>query len=287
VGAAASSEARAESAGHAGPSDRSSGVSKADRRARSKEAPKIAPQTLARLAAQHPTAHCELDFRSPFQLIVAVVLSAQTTDVGVNKATPKLFARYPDAKALAAVEPLEIEPYVATLGFFRMKAKSIVGLARALVERHGGEVPQTMEELVKLPGVGRKTANVVLGVLWNKPEGVVVDTHVTRLSLRLGWTKQKDPEKIEQDLCAILPRSEWDHAAHVLIFHGRRCCYARKPECEACSVSDVCPSAFEAELVGRKGPRGPRVPVAKAAKPKPAKKKANKAPAKPKRRGRS
>src|SRR6185312_228101 len=163
--------------------------------------------------------------------------------VGVNKATPKLFARYPDARALAKVEPLEVEPYVATLGFFRMKAKSIVGLARALVEKHAGEVPQSMGELVKLPGVGRKTANVVLGVLWNKPEGVVVDTHVMRVSQRLGWTKNTDAEKIEPDLCAILPRSEWDHAAHVLIFHGRRCCFARKPDCGGCSVNDVCPAA--------------------------------------------
>ncbi len=190
------------------------------------------------------------------------MLSAQTTDVGVNKATPKLFARFPDATALAAVDPKEVEPYVATLGFFRMKAKSIVGLARALVERHGGEVPKKLDELVKLPGVGRKTANVVLGVLWNEPEGVVVDTHVIRLSQRLGWTKHRDPEKIEVDLCAILPRKEWDHAAHVLIFHGRRCCYARKPDCQGCCVNDVCPSAFDAEEVGRKGP--PR--AAKAAK---------------------
>ena len=160
-----------------------------------------------------------------------------------------------------------MEPYVATLGFFRMKAKSIVGLARALVERHGGEVPQTMDELVKLPGVGRKTANVVLGVLWNKPEGVVVDTHVIRLSQRLGWTKHRDADKIEPDLCAILPRAEWDHAAHVLIFHGRRCCYARKPECEACSVNDVCPTAFDADGVGRKAPRvRPGAPPVKAAK---------------------
>jgi endonuclease-3 len=252
-------------------------ISAAERRARAKQAPRIAPQTLARLAAQHPTAQCELDHRSPFELIVSVVLSAQTTDVGVNKATPKLFARFPDAAALASVEPIEVEPYVATLGFFRMKARSIVGLARALVERHGGEVPQTMAELVKLPGVGRKTANVVLGVLWNKPEGVVVDTHVIRLSQRLGWTTHRDPEKIEPDLCAILPRSEWDHAAHVLIFHGRRCCYARKPECEACSVNDVCPSAFEAELIGRKAPSPARpaaksAKAAKAAKAKPAKK---------------
>jgi endonuclease-3 len=226
-----------------------------ERRDRAKRAPKIAPETLARLAKQHPTAHCELDHRSPFELIVSVVLSAQTTDVGVNKATPKLFARFPSAQALAAVEPLEVEPYVATLGFFRAKAKAIVGLARALVERHGGEVPDSLQELVKLPGVGRKTANVVLGVLWNEPEGVVVDTHVIRLSQRLGWTKNTEPDKIEPDLCAILPRSEWDHAAHVLIFHGRRCCYAKKPDCPSCRVNDACPSAFAAETVGRKRPR--------------------------------
>jgi endonuclease-3 len=238
----------------------------AERRVRLKQAPKVAPETLARLAAQHPTAKCELDFRTPFELIVAVVLSAQTTDVGVNRATPKLFARFPDAKALAAVDPVEVEPYVAALGFFRMKSRSIVGLARALVERHGGEVPQTLDELVKLPGVGRKTANVVLGVLWNKPEGVVVDTHVMRLSQRLGWTQNREPEKIELDLCAILPRDEWDHAAHVLIFHGRRCCYARKPDCGACSVNDACPSAFAADGVGRKTPPGkPAKKPAKAA----------------------
>ena len=245
----------------------STAITKAERKARAKRALAIAPQTLARLAAQHPNAKTELAHSSPFELIVSVVLSAQTTDVGVNKATPKLFARFPDAQALAAVDPIEVEPYVATLGFFRTKAKSIVGLARALVERHGGEVPQTMDDLVKLPGVGRKTANVVLGVLWNKPEGVVVDTHVIRLSQRLGWTKHRDAEKIEPDLCAILPRAEWDHAAHVLIFHGRRCCYARKPDCDACSVNDVCPSAFDAEEVGRKTPRVPRPGAKVAARP--------------------
>jgi endonuclease-3 len=223
-----------------------------ERRERLKRAPGIAPKTLARLGKQHPTAHCELDFRSPFELLCAVVLSAQTTDVGVNKATPKLFARFPDAKAMAAAEPIDLEPFVSTLGFFRMKSKSLSGLARALVEKHGGEVPQTMDELVALPGVGRKTANVVLGVLWNKPEGVVVDTHVMRVSQRLGWTKNTDAERIEKDLCAILPRKEWDHTSHVLIFHGRRCCFARKPECDECSVSDVCPAAFDAEDVGRK-----------------------------------
>jgi endonuclease-3 len=226
-----------------------------ERRERKKRAPALAPQTLARLSRQHPTAHCELDHRSPFELVCAVVLSAQTTDVAVNKVTPKLVARFPDAKALAAVEPVEVEPLVSTLGFFRMKSKALVGLARALVEKHGGEVPQTLDELVKLPGVGRKTANVVLGVLWNKPEGVVVDTHVMRLSQRLGWTKNTDAEKIEKDLCAILPKKEWAQASHVLIFHGRRCCFARKPECNECSVSDACPAAFDAEEVGRKAKR--------------------------------
>ena len=225
-----------------------------ERAARRKAAPGLAVQTLARLHEQHPTAHCELDYRSPFELLCSVVLSAQTTDAHVNRAAPKLFARFPDAKSLAAVEPIEVEPYVASLGFFRMKSKSLVGLARALVERHGGEVPQTLEELVKLPGVGRKTANVILGVLWNKPEGVVVDTHVIRLSQRLGWTKNTDPEKIERDLVKLLPRDKWDLTGHVLIFHGRRCCYALKPECPACAVTDVCPSAFDAVHVGRKIP---------------------------------
>ncbi len=238
-------------------------ISAKERRERAKAAPPIAAQTLARLARQHPTAHCELDHRSAFELIVAVVLSAQTTDVGVNKATPKLFASSPDARALAAADPKDVEPYVASLGFFRTKAKSIVGLARAIVERHGGEVPRTMEELVKLPGVGRKTANVVLGVMWNTPEGVVVDTHVMRLSQRLGWTKNREPEKIERDLCAALPREEWDHASHVLIFHGRRVCFARKPECEKCAVNDVCPAAFDADHVGRKN----GAPAAAARKP--------------------
>lgn len=226
-----------------------------ERKARAKKARALAPKTLARLAKQHPSAHCELDHRSPFELIVSVVLSAQTTDVGVNKATPALFARFPDARALAAADPVTVEPFVSTLGFFRSKAKSIVGLARALVDEHGGEVPRSMEALVELPGVGRKTANVVLGVLWNTPEGVVVDTHVMRITQRLGWTKNTDAEKIEQDLCEILPRKTWAQASHILIFHGRRCCFARKPACGECSVSDTCPAAFDAEAVGRKPPR--------------------------------
>jgi endonuclease-3 len=203
----------------------------------------------------HPDAHCELDHQGPFQLLVATVLSAQTTDVNVNKATPKLFARFPDARSLAAVEPVEVEPYVSTLGFFRQKSKSLVGLAKKLVEEHGGEVPRTLDELVKLPGVGRKTANVVLGVVWNTPEGVVVDTHVQRISQRLGWTRNTDPVKIEQDLMRILPREDWDKTSHLLIFHGRRICLARKPNCEGCALNDICPSAFKAENVGRKPKR--------------------------------
>jgi endonuclease-3 len=226
-----------------------------ERKDRLKGAPSLAPKTLARLSKQHPTAHCELDHKDAFQLLCAVVLSAQTTDVNVNKASPALFERFPNARALAAVDPKEVEPLVASLGFFRVKSKSLVGLAKALVERHGGEVPRRMAELVKLPGVGRKTANVVLGVMWNTPDGVVVDTHVTRVSQRLGWTKNTDPEKIEKDLCGILPKKEWDHTSHVLIFHGRRCCYARKPDCAGCSVNDVCPAAFDAEHVGRKPKR--------------------------------
>ncbi len=238
-----------------------------ERAERRKRAPSIALETLHALAKQHPTAHCELDFQTPFQLLCAVILSAQTTDANVNRATPKLFARFPDAKAMAAAEPIELEPYVASLGFFRSKSKSLAGMSRALVAKHGGEVPRTMQELHALPGVGRKTANVVLGVLWNIPEGVVVDTHVTRLGQRLGWTRQTDPEKIEQDLVKILPRDEWDHAGHVLIFHGRRCCFARKPDCGACFVNDVCPCAFDAEHVGRKIPIDRKTGKRKAEKP--------------------
>jgi endonuclease III len=212
-------------------------------------------ESLARLRAMHPDAHCELDHEGPFQLLCATVLSAQTTDVNVNKATPKLFAKFPDARTLAAADPEEVEPYVSTLGFFRQKSKSLVGLARAIVANHGGKIPRTLAELVKLPGVGRKTANVVLGVVWNAPEGVVVDTHVQRISQRLGWTRQTDPVKIEQELCALLPREEWNMTSHLLIFHGRRVCYARKPSCEDCKLNDLCPSAFDAEHVGRKPPR--------------------------------
>jgi endonuclease-3 len=216
---------------------------------------------LDRLAQLHPDAHCELDHADPFQLLVAVVLSAQTTDVAVNKATPALFAKYPDAKALATANPKDVERIISTLGFFRNKTKNIIGLAKMLVEKHGGEVPRTMAELVKLPGVGRKTANVVLGVAFGTPEGIVVDTHVQRLSQRLGWTRHEQPERIEQDLVRLIPRDRWDEAGHTLIFHGRRVCFARKPDCEHCPLSGrdgfphPCPSAFKADKIGRKPPR--------------------------------
>jgi endonuclease-3 len=216
-----------------------------------------AAAALAKLRELHPDAHCELDFGSPFQLLVSTVLSAQTTDVLVNKVTPHLFARYPDAPSLALADPAEVARLIASLGMgmYNQKSKNIVGLSRLIVDRHRGQVPRSLEELVTLPGVGRKTANVVLGVAFGAPEGVVVDTHVQRLAQRLGWSKNATPEEIERDLCALFPRDTWDIIAHTLIFHGRRVCFARKPACAACGVSSLCPSAFKAENVGRKPKR--------------------------------
>jgi len=222
-----------------------------------------APRTLSRLRAAHPDAECALEHVDAFQLLVATVLSAQTTDVNVNKVTPVLFARWPDAPALADAPTAEVEKVIGSLGFFRQKTKSIVGLSKKLVAGFGGRVPETLAELVTLPGVGRKTANVVLGVAFGRPEGVVVDTHVQRLSQRLGWTKHKEPEKIEQDLMKLFPREDWDPIGHTLIFHGRRICSAARPACAACSVNDVCPCAFKAEKVGRKPTRERPRPAAK------------------------
>jgi len=190
-----------------------------------------------------------------FQLLIATVLSAQSTDVGVNKVTPALFARFPDAFSMANADLSEVERLIGSLGMFRQKAKRLVGLSELLVERHGGQVPGTLDELVALPGVGRKTANVVLGVWFKSPEGVVVDTHVQRIAQRLGWTKHASPDEIELDLMASIPREQWDQVSHVLIFHGRRTCDAQRPACDRCPVTDVCPSAFEAEGVGRKPKR--------------------------------
>jgi endonuclease-3 len=225
-------------------------------------------RTYRKLRERYPDAHCELDHANAFQLVVATVLSAQSTDVMVNKVTPELFRRWPTPKALAAADPAEVELALSKIGMYRQKTKNIVGLAKKLIADHAGEVPRTLAELVLLPGVGRKTANVVLGVAFGTPEGVVVDTHVQRISQRLGWTRQTEPPEIEGDLMALFPRSEWDMVSHTLIFHGRRTCAARKPACSACPVTEECPSAFHAEDIGRKNapPRAPRPKPPQAAK---------------------
>ncbi len=197
------------------------------------------------LLATHPDAHCELDFVNAYQLLVATILSAQCTDRRVNMVTPALFAAYPDAHALAAARQEDVEELVKSTGFFRSKAKNLIGMAAALVDRHGGEVPADMDALVKLPGVGRKTANVILGNAFDISEGVVVDTHVARLSARLGLSSATDPVRIERDLVALFPRERWTMLSHLLIFHGRRICDARRPRCGECAVADVCPSRIE------------------------------------------
>ena len=195
------------------------------------------------LHEEYPDAHCELTFENPFQLAVATILSAQTTDVRVNMVTPVLFARYPDAEALANAQQEDVEEIVRTTGFFRNKAKNIIGFARGLMADHDGIVPQTIAELSALPGVGRKTANVVLGNAFDINEGVVVDTHIKRLSTLLRFTREKTPEKIEQDLIKLFPSERWTLLAHLLIWHGRRVCDAKKPACEACVISHLCPSS--------------------------------------------
>jgi endonuclease-3 len=198
---------------------------------------------LARLLRAYPDAHCALDFRDAYELLVATILSAQCTDVRVNMVTPSVFARYPDAPALAGARQADVEALIKSTGFFRNKAKSLIGMARAVTERHGGQVPATMDELTHLPGVGRKTANVILGNAFDRNDGVVVDTHVSRLSQRLGLTKQKDPVKIEQALMPLFPRPRWTILSHLLIEHGRKVCVARKPKCTECVLSDICPSS--------------------------------------------
>jgi endonuclease-3 len=202
-----------------------------------------AAEVYDRLMREYPDAHCELDFRTPLELLSATILSAQCTDKRVNMVTPVLFARYPSAAALAEANPAELEEIIRSTGFFRNKTKSLLGMSAAVVEKHGGEVPATMDELVRLPGVGRKTANVVLGNAFGKAEGIVVDTHVTRLSERLGLTKEVDAVKIEEVLMPLFPRERWTLLSHLLIFHGRRVCEARTPKCGECVLNDICPSA--------------------------------------------
>jgi endonuclease III len=193
------------------------------------------------LAETYPDAHSELNFANAFQLLVATVLSAQTTDVRVNLTTPELFAKYPTADDLAVANPEDVEEILKPTGFFRAKTKSVIGLSAAIRDRFGGQVPKKMAEMVMLPGVGRKTANVVLGNAFGIP-GITVDTHFARLSHRFGWTKQDDPVKIEQEVGALFPKSEWTMLSHRLIWHGRRVCHARKPACGACTVAALCPS---------------------------------------------
>jgi len=197
----------------------------------------------SRLKQAYPDAHCELDHQTPLELLIATILSAQCTDKRVNMVTPLLFRSFPTAAALADAQQDQLEEMIKSTGFFRNKAKSLIGLGKALVERHDGEVPDSMEALVKLPGVGRKTANVILGNAFRKNEGVVVDTHVGRLSARLGLTKQTDPVKIEEDLMLLFPSEDWAMLAHVLIFHGRRVCFAKSPQCAVCTLSEICPSS--------------------------------------------
>ena len=194
------------------------------------------------LPGVYPGAHCELYFKNPLQLLVATILSAQCTDKRVNMVTPALFAKYRSAKDFAQSRPAELEKTIQSTGFFRNKAKSIRGATSIIVEKFGGRVPDSMENLRELPGVGRKTANVVLGNAFHKDEGIVVDTHVMRLSQRLRLTKQTDPEKIENDLMKLMPRKHWTNWSHWLIWHGRRRCFARKPDCARCEIFRLCPS---------------------------------------------
>jgi len=206
-----------------------------------KSPPAPVPETLARLEHLYGDASCSLAHESPLELLVATILSAQCTDARVNMVVPGVFARFPDAAALATAPPGTLETVIKSTGFFNAKAKSIRGMAKGLLEHHGGSVPGTMPELLALPGVGRKTANVVLGNVWGTPDGVVVDTHVGRLARRLGWTRHQDPGKVEQDLNALIPKERWTWLPHALIQHGRRICTSQRPKCDLCTLNDVCP----------------------------------------------
>jgi len=234
---------RSKSAEPAGASRSDAGVrrprgreSKAARKARTAE-------ILARLHGEYPDARCSLQHANPYELLVATILSAQCTDERVNQVTPALFARYADVASLAGARRDELEAMIRSTGFYRNKAKSLLGMAGAVVDRHDGRIPDTMDALVRLPGVGRKTANVVLGNAFGKDEGIVVDTHVTRLSRRLRLTRERDAVKIENDLIELVPREDWTDVAHLFIEHGRAVCKAPTPRCEVCSLADICPSS--------------------------------------------
>lgn len=209
-----------------------------------------AAQIMERLVQAVPDAQCELHFVSPFQLVIATILSAQSTDKAVNAVTPTLFARYPTPAALAASDPDEVETIIKRTGFFRAKTKSIRGAAQKLVDEFGGEVPRTIEELVRLPGVARKTSNVVLGTAYGIASGFVVDTHVTRVAQRLGLTEESDPVKIESVLSRLFPREHWVDMGHRVLLHGRYTCLAKAPKCEVCPLNEICPSRLSASLEG-------------------------------------
>jgi len=204
------------------------------------------------LADTYPDAHCALHYRTPLHLLIATILSAQCTDARVNMVTPALFARYPDAGSFAAAKRRELQKLIHSTGFFRNKAKNIIACCRELVEKHGGQVPATMDDLVTLPGIGRKTANVILGNAFGVP-GIPVDTHVARLSQRMGLTESADPVKIERDLVRLVPKKEWTMFGHRMIFHGRQVCHARKPLCEGCTLAKWCPKAGLAPPPERNG----------------------------------
>jgi endonuclease-3 len=205
---------------------------------------RTAAEILSRLKALYPDARCALDYRNAYELLCATILSAQCTDVRVNQVTPAVFARYPTPFELARAEPADVEEIIKPTGFFRNKTKSLIGMAQAVVADHGGEIPRTMEELRKLPGVGRKTANVLLSNAYGTNEGVTVDTHVTRLSRLLGLSRETDAVKIEEELMRLYPKEDWGILSHLLIFHGRQICIARRPKCGDCVLAQLCPSSL-------------------------------------------
>jgi len=244
VGGKAETSARKPGASEPGKAGRTGG-GKHRRSFRASGLPARVTEILARLKAAYPDARTALDHQDAYQLLVATILSAQCTDARVNLVTPAVFAAYPDAAHLARARQADLEQLIQSTGFFRNKARNLIGMAQAVVADHGGTIPRTMEQLYALPGVGRKTANVVLGNAFGINEGVTVDTHVTRLAGRLKLTRHTDPVKIEQDLMKLVPQRDWTLVSHLLILHGRNICLARKPRCERCVLVDLCPSAFK------------------------------------------
>ena len=216
----------------------------------------LASEVFSRLKKLYPDAHCELNHSNPFELLIATILSAQCTDVRVNMVTPALFKKFPTPTKMANAKLEDVQEAIKSINFFNNKSKALIGCAQMLVDKHQNQVPQTVEELSELPGVGRKTANVVLGNAFNINTGIVVDTHVKRTTLLLGLTKNTDPEKVEQDLIKLFPNETWTDLSHLLIFLGRRTCIARRPQCDLCVLKDICPSVIKAKKAPQKAPRG-------------------------------